>query len=293
MFEYDHLAPLDVVQKGAAHEAGAVVHEITFASPLGGQVPAYLVVPEAMAGSCAGLIYLHPGQGDRSTFLPEAVAMAGAGAVSLLIDAPYLRPGRARLTGDYQMKAEEEATLYRQIVLDLRRCVDLLSVRPDVDPGRIGYVGHSLGATWGGPLAGSERRIRAAVLMAGYASLTDWYRHSGHLLARRFRERFPSPAHMESYLAVLARLDPERHAGQAAGAMLFQYAREDDFVDSVQAERYLAAAPADHAVRWYAADHLFTGCPEARLDRARWLAEGLGLGLLPAAVEKRLEAIGG
>jgi hypothetical protein len=32
-----------------------------------------------------------------------------------------------------------------------------------VDPERIAYVGHSLGATWGGALAVSERRMKALV----------------------------------------------------------------------------------------------------------------------------------
>ena len=41
-----------------------------------------------------------------------------------------------------------------------------LIARDDVDPERLGYVGHSLGATWGGALAGVEKRVKAFVLMS-------------------------------------------------------------------------------------------------------------------------------
>jgi dienelactone hydrolase len=293
MFDYDHRAPLQVAEVGVAREAEAIVREITYESPLGGRVPAFLVAPEEGAGPFAGLLYLHPGQGDRSTFLPEAVALAGAGVVSLLIDAPYLRPEYAQRQPVHHPSAEGERNLYRQIVVDLRRGVDLLYLQPEVDPARIGYVGHSLGATWGGPLAGVEPRIRAFVLMAGFASLTDWYRTGTHPLAQRFRARFETPAQMASYLSELEPLVGERHIGRAASsAFLFQYAREDIFIDRDQAERYVAAAPPAKEVRWYDADHLFTGCPEARLDRVRWLADQLGFGPLSNLVTSRLAGLG-
>ncbi|MFZ5622740.1 MAG: alpha/beta hydrolase [Pseudomonadota bacterium] len=291
MFEYDHLAPLQVAQLGAVNEAGAIIHDVTYASPLGGRVPAYLVIPEVGVGPFAGLIYLHPGEGNRSSYLPEAVAMAGAGVVSLLIDAPFLRRENAHWASGYRPLAEEEAALYRQIVLDLRRAVDLLSNRVDVDPARIGYVGHSLGATWGGPLAGVEHRIRAFVLMAGFPSLSDWYRTGTHPAAVRFRKRFDSPAHMESYLSVLEPLEAVRHLGRARGSFLFQFADADPFISRAAAERYLALAPEPKSGRWYETDHLFTGCTPARLDRAGWLAGELGLGALPEPVLQRLAGL--
>jgi dienelactone hydrolase len=57
--------------------------------------------------------------------------------------------------------------MYTTLVVDLRRALDVLLERPDVDAKRVGYVGHSLGAAWGSALAGFERRIKAFVLIGG------------------------------------------------------------------------------------------------------------------------------
>jgi cephalosporin-C deacetylase-like acetyl esterase len=40
-----------------------------------------------------------------------------------------------------------------QAVVDLRRGIDLLLARSDVDPKRLAYVGHSYGAQWGSILS--------------------------------------------------------------------------------------------------------------------------------------------
>lgn len=49
-------------------------------------------------------------------------------------------------------------------VVDLRRGIDLLLARPDVDPRRLAYVGHSYGAQWGAILSAVDKRIKTAVL---------------------------------------------------------------------------------------------------------------------------------
>ena len=49
----------------------------------------------------------------------------------------------------------------------MRRGLDLLGARKDVDPKRIAYVGHSYNATVGGFLSGIDRRFKVFVLMAG------------------------------------------------------------------------------------------------------------------------------
>ncbi len=71
--------------------SGISVHDISYASPKGGRVPAYLVVPDGK-GPFAAIEFVHWGQGDRTEFLSEALLYAKSSAVSLLIDAPYNRP---------------------------------------------------------------------------------------------------------------------------------------------------------------------------------------------------------
>ena len=111
---------------------GAKVYDVTYTSPKGGRVTAYLVVP-AVKGPHAGLVFGHWGPGDRTEFLPEAKLYATAGAVSLLIDYPWVRPAPWRKKLKFLDAPETDHAAFVQAVVDLRRGFDLLAARPDVD----------------------------------------------------------------------------------------------------------------------------------------------------------------
>src|SRR5205814_10091651 len=90
LLTYDQKAPLDIQETATFDRQGIKVQDITFASPKGGRVTAYLIVP-ATKGPHAGIVYGHWGNGNRTEFLPEAIAFAKAGVVSVLIDYPWER----------------------------------------------------------------------------------------------------------------------------------------------------------------------------------------------------------
>jgi len=136
---------------------------------MGGRVPAFLVTPLGK-GRFAGVVLMHRGFGDRSSMLDEALLYARAGAVCVLPDGfPRNRPERPAT--DFST-AEGVRDALVQIVIDLRRAIDILFSRLDVSSSRIGYVGHSLGATVGGALAGPCERVSAYVLMDGYPQVS-------------------------------------------------------------------------------------------------------------------------
>src|SRR5213596_2562622 len=96
-FDYDKQAPLGVRELGVERRGDVSVYDITYASPKGGLVPAYLVVPKGK-GPFAAVIWGHwywqnSPMRNRKQFLDEAVVLAGAGVVSLLTDGPVARPG--------------------------------------------------------------------------------------------------------------------------------------------------------------------------------------------------------
>ena len=98
-FDYDQKAPLDVQELGVEHRGSVTIHNISYASPKGGRVPAFLVVPSG-SGPFAGVIWGHWYQEgspllNRKEFLEEAVVLASSGVVSLLTDGPIARPGYA------------------------------------------------------------------------------------------------------------------------------------------------------------------------------------------------------
>src|SRR5678816_3674586 len=96
-FDYDKTAPLDLKIIGTQKHGDVSVYDVTYASPKGGVVPAYLVVPSGK-GPFAGVIWGHwywrnSDMRNRKQFLDEAVALAPSGVVSLLTDGPVARPG--------------------------------------------------------------------------------------------------------------------------------------------------------------------------------------------------------
>src|ERR1700728_1858684 len=120
-FDYSATAPLDVKEVSVQQRDGVSIHDITYVSPNGGTVPAYLVVPKG-PGKFAAILWGHwlmPNSptASREEFLNEAIALAPAGVVSLLIDAPQARPG---------FKPAPNPALIAQQVIAMRRGVDLL-----------------------------------------------------------------------------------------------------------------------------------------------------------------------
>jgi dienelactone hydrolase len=275
-FAYDAKLPLDYRDAGVETLPGAAVHDISYASPKGGRVPAYLVVP-AGRGPFAAIEFVHWGQGDRSEFLSEALLYAKGGAVSLLIDAPYNRPDYPQ-GPSFIDNPQAERDLYVQLVTDARRGLDLLLSRPDVDPKRIGYVGHSLGATWGGALAGSDRRVRAYVLMGGLPRITDF--SGDDAIARMVRGRYTAQQ-IGKYAEAVGPLNPENFVGRAAPARLFfQFARWDRYISRASAERYERAASQPKTARTYDTSHEFNDL-RSWCDRTEWLRKELRLNGMP------------
>jgi dienelactone hydrolase len=267
-FDYDATAALDIQERSSETVDGVTVHDFTYASPKGGRVPAYLLVAPG-PGRRAGLLFMHWGQGNRSEFLAEGLAAARAGAVCLMIDAPYHRDEFQGPTG--MGHPANERALFVQLVVDLRRGLDLLVARPDVDAARLGYVGHSLGATWGGALVGVDHRLRAAVFMGGLPSLTDPTHSYTEEFWAIFREQYGEEK-IRAYQAVIGPIDPEHFVSHAAPTrLLFQFARRDRFISDAAAKAYVAAARAPREVRWYFTGHELNDQASLR-DRAQWLS---------------------
>src|SRR6266480_5461549 len=170
-FDYDQKAPLNIKQIGVRRRTTATVYDITYGSPKGGVVPAYLVVPKGR-GPFAAVIWGHWCWGNssmrnRREFLDEAIVLAQAGVVSLLPDAPLARPGYVTIKDPFE---ERNATEFVQHVVDMRRGVEVLFSRANVDRNRVAYVGHSCNAVVGAVLSGLDRRFKVFVLMAGTTS---------------------------------------------------------------------------------------------------------------------------
>jgi dienelactone hydrolase len=268
LFQYDASAPLEVVVLAERAAGGAVIRDITYASPRGGQVPAYLITPSQSAPQ-AGVIFGHWGEGNREEFVDEAVILTRLGLVSLCLDAPFLRPQ------EHELSLVEIAEGDRQWVVDVRRGVDLLMDRFHLPVGRLGYVGHSYAATLAGAVAGIEHRLTAVVVMAGEPALSEWMLLTTHPALVYERETTPAGDYL-AYLAALAPLDASHSIGQAAPSYLFfQFARDDEYLPIERGEQYFALASEPKRIAWYDCNHAFNGL--ARRERALFLCQQFGV----------------
>lgn len=279
-FDYDAKTRLDLKIIGSQKRGEATVYDISYASPKGGVVPAYLVVP-AGKGPFAAVIWGHwywtnSDMRNRKEFLDEAVALAPAGVVSLLTDGPIARPG---YVANKDLLSEKAAADKVQQVIDMRRGADLLLARKDVDPKRLAFVGHSYNASVGATLAGVDRRFKAFVLMAGSISDEVNMKTGGF---QQFRQQV-GPEKFDAYMASHVYLDEGKFVSHAAPATVFlQYSTQESFMTPEVAREYEKIVSEPKRFKLYEAPHALNA--EARRERIAFLTEQLNLKPLPAKV---------
>ena len=148
-------------------------------------VPAYFVKPIHSSGRLPCLLYNHAHAGDyrlgKDELLlgrpelsapPYAQALTARGWAALCIDAWVFgeRSGRTESEVFKEMLWQGQV-LWGKMVYDSLRALDYLLTRPDVDPGRIGTLGLSMGSTMAWWLAALDPRIRVCV---DICCLTDY-----------------------------------------------------------------------------------------------------------------------
>jgi len=150
--------------------------KVSYATGYGNErMNAYLYLPKNAKAPFQAVVLMH-GSGMLQINKPYdkvgETAEANWAAPEMLV-----RGGRALLVpiwkGSYERYADIEADrdFYRerspQWVSEMRRSVDFLTTRTEIDKDRIGYYGLSLGALWGPMFLAMEPRITAAVFLAG------------------------------------------------------------------------------------------------------------------------------
>ena len=261
ILDYDRAAPLNVQEVSRETRGVALVRDITF-TPADKPVKAYLVSPTTGTGPHAAILYVHwlgdPTTTNRTEFLDEAVALAGRGVVSLLVDTMWAEPNWYK----NRIPEEDYARAIRQVI-ELRRGMDLLLAQPGIDPKRVAFVGHDFGAMYGMLASALDRRAKTYVFMAGIPHFIDWF-----LFARQ-------PQEMESYRKQLSPIDPVHFVGRLAPALVFfQFANKDQYVSATHAaEFYAAAGPRKHMATYEAGHDLHTS--EVAADRVAWLTREL------------------
>ncbi len=168
--------PLDVQVVHSESLRHYTRQQLTYLAEPGDRAVGYLLVPHTASGSTSkrpAMICL-PGSSALGKDAPAGLGpnadmayaheLAVRGYMCLVLDYPLLHT-REYQTDPYSL-GYVSATL--KGVVNHRRGVDLLAARPEVDPERIGVVGHSLGGHNALFLAACDERVRAVVSSCGF-----------------------------------------------------------------------------------------------------------------------------
>jgi dienelactone hydrolase len=208
-------------------DLGGVVREkVTYAVEPGERVPAWVFIPTDGAARHPAVLahHQHGGQfqvgkdgpaGLGST--PDqhyALELARRGYVTLAPDALCFNerqdPAGKLKDAAYERfealhRITEGKSLQGKYVWDARRALDYLETRPEVDPSRLGMIGHSLGGQETLFTTAIDTRIKAAVSSCGFGSLRTLKRDR---ILHNFALFVPELASHGDYGAVLALVAP-------------------------------------------------------------------------------------
>ena len=257
-FSFDRQRPFAVADRDVS------VREITYAGPSGEATEATLVAPAA-PGRHPAVLFVHwygpeHTTSNRTQYVPDALALARHGIVSLLVDTPWSEPSWFPTR-----QPDNDVTFSNSQVKRIQRAVDVLASLDRVDPGRLALVGHDFGAMYGAVVAGLDRRITTFAFVAGTARFADWF-----LLGRKLDAEARASVYDE-----LAPFDPVRHLPTVtAGAVLLQFATKDQYVTADAAKALIDAVKAPKESKFYDCGHEMNR--EAMDDRVAWLIRSLG-----------------
>ena len=173
LYRYDAKLPLAVKTQAVTPFGGGRLLRFSYASANRQRVPALLFLPSGANRTrpVPCLVALHGLGGSKEYMAGFAQYALPLGYAVLAID-EYGQGERPRPPASGNgVDVPLLTSGIRQTVIDVRRGVDYLGTRSDIDPKRVGLIGVSLGAIIGTVSMGVDSRLKAAVLISGGG---DW-----------------------------------------------------------------------------------------------------------------------
>ncbi len=153
--------------------------KLTFATEAGDRVAAWLCIPNELKGKTPAVLCLH-----QTTRIGKDEPVGLGGKPNLAYAMELAERGTVTLSPDYPNFGESKVDPYAlgyasatmKGVWNHMRAIDLLASLPEVDPDRIGVIGHSLGGHNAIFVAAFDDRIKAVVTSCGF---NDFHHYKG------------------------------------------------------------------------------------------------------------------
>lgn len=258
LYTYDGRAPLNAQIADSGSDSNSRRFALEYSGKDGKRVSAIFVLPaDAGAGHRAPCLLLLNGLGGtKEMMLPLAGMAAQAGYASCIIDIA----GQGAQQGD--SNPDPVAQMIgntTQTVVNLRRAIDYLQTRPDINSSRIGLVGISLGAMMGTVLAGVDNRVAALALISGggdMGGILESEAAAGVSIGGQYAPLIQA-AGKQMVEQQLACIDPLNFVGDIAPRpLLMEEGRTDTIIAPQFAKELFAAAGDPKQIDWYDAGHV-------------------------------------
>ena len=167
-YTYDRNLPLNARLEPLDATADHTRYRLTYDSVHDQRVTAIFSLPKRFAAPHPAVLLMHGSGGHKDSDYIKAASfmLTSQGYATVSVDAQY-RGDRKRsdVTGELlNPDSFRMRDAWVQTVIDLRRAVDFLASRSDIDTGKIGYLGFSMGGMLGACLGGVEPRISSFLL---------------------------------------------------------------------------------------------------------------------------------
>ncbi len=258
-YEYDHSLPLNDSVRLLDAE-GYHLYAVSFNSVHDKRVTGLLSIPQAAQKPVSVIVLLH-GLGDRKTVdYIEAghQYFIEAGYAVLRIDIDN-HGDRKKYNYDFDLTDGYRywtRDLVTQTVFDLRRSIDFLETRPEIDSSRIGYYGISLGGIIGTIFCGVDDRVKAPVIALAGGNLSLM---------------FGLDAFSDETQEFFSIIDPVNFVELIAPRPLLMInAENDEVIDPITSKMLYQAADDPKEIIWYPSKHRDLPIEKAYPDGVRW-----------------------
>jgi len=264
-YNYDHDFPLKDSVNLLSDSAGIELYSVEYTSTHNERVTGLLSIPRGKTGSIPVIILLH-GLGDRKTVdYIEAgnTLLTQHGYAVLRIDVANHGDRKVYdydfdLTDGYKYWTRD---IISQTVFDLRRAVDFLETRDDLDKDRIGFFGISLGGMIGTVFCSVDNRVAVPVialaggnlsLMFGVEAITD---------------------EAKEYFSII---DPINFIAEIKPRPLLMInAENDEVIPPITSRMLFKEAGEPKQIIWYNSKHRDLPVEEAYMSAISWFDEKL------------------
>ncbi len=275
LFGYDKNLPLMADEQPGTDGQGYKVIKVSYYSANNQQVPALLALPATVkeGEKLPCLIMMHGLRQNKTALSILWPAFIRAGYAVFSIDAQYHGDRKPKVPVDlFGLSVYSTRDMLVQTTIDLRRGIDYLETRKEIDPHRIGYAGFSMGGIVGTLVSAVDSRIQAPVLALAGGDWRLMFANTKLPNAERARQLAPDLAAVG--IDALDPVDPVRWVARIAPRpVLFINGDHDTTVPVVSGKALQDAASQPKEVFMYKGGHVpsFTEFPRVITKIIDWL----------------------